>query len=79
MLCAKPLTEKNKWIISGMSALIFVLIASPFMFKITGYLFAFIGLETDKDGCPNSTGLFIHALVFAVLIRLAMIIPIDAK
>jgi hypothetical protein len=70
--CAKPLSEKNKWIASGISAVIFIIIASPFMFSLTGMLFSVVGIETEVDGCPNWLGLFIHAIVFTVLVRLAM-------
>ena len=65
-------SEKNKWIASGISAAIFIVIASPFMFRLTGIIFSVLGIETELDGCPNWLGLFIHAIVFAVLVRLSM-------
>lgn len=69
-------TETHKWIISLWSALLFLLIASPFMFKLTGSLFSLVGLETQQDGCPNLVGLCIHAFVFFLLTRLMMVVPL---
>jgi len=72
----KSLTESHKWMISLMSALLFLLIAAPFTYKLTGGLFENLGLEIEKGGCPNMTGLIIHAVVFAVLIRVMMLLPL---
>lgn len=71
---AKSLNEANKWIISLWSALLFLLIASPFMFKLTGTLFSKLGLKTEQNGCPNWWGLVIHTVVFAVLVRVMMVV-----
>jgi len=70
------ISELSKWMISFWSALLFLLIASPFMFKLTGGLFKSLGLKTQRNGCPNWIGLLIHAVVFALLIRLMMMIPL---
>jgi hypothetical protein len=71
----KELTEADKWSISFFSALLFILISSPFMFKLTGYIFSAIGLTIQDDGCPNCAGIIIHGIVFAILIKLSMLIP----
>ena len=69
------LTEANKWMISVWSALLFLLIASPFMFKVTNSIFSGLGMSTANGmGCPNWIGLILHAIVFAVLIRVMMLI-----
>jgi hypothetical protein len=73
--CKKPISEANKWMISLWSGLLFFLIASPFMFKLTGGIFSSAGLQIEKDGCPNLIGVGIHAVVFAILVRLMMLIP----
>jgi hypothetical protein len=72
----KPLGEGQKWMISLWSALLFLIIASPFMFKNTGWFFSKVGLKTQQGGCPNWWGLIIHAIVFALLIRVMMLIPL---
>lgn len=79
MVCAKPLTEQSKWYISGISSFIFLVIASPFMFELTGQFFDLLGIETRVNGNPNWLGLLIHAVLFGVLIRLSMFIPIREK
>ena len=75
--CKKPISEANKWIISLWSGLLFFLIAAPFMFKLTGSIFSSVGLQIEKDGCPNLIGVGIHAVVFAVLVRIMMLIPVN--
>ena len=73
--CKKPISEANKLMISLWSGLIFFLIAAPFMFKLTGGILSSAGLQIEKDGCPNLLGVGIHAVVFAILVRLIMLIP----
>lgn len=72
----KELNELQKWIISLWSALLFLFVASPLMFKITGSLFSKLGIKIQQNGCPNITGLIIHSIIFAVIIRLMMAIPL---
>lgn len=72
----KSLTELQKWTISFWSALLFLVIASPFMFRLTSIPLSFLNLTTQQNGCPNITGLVIHSIVFAVLVRLMMFIPV---
>jgi len=79
MGCVKPLTEQSKWYISAISSLIFAVIASPFMFELTGQLFDLLGIETEVNGNPNWLGLLIHAVLFGILIRLSMFIPISRR
>ncbi len=75
-MSSEELTESQKWIVSLMSALAFLLIASPFMYKITGGVTDAIGFSTSTDGCPNVYGLVLHAIVFAVIVRLLMFVPV---
>jgi len=72
----KSLSELQKWTISFWSALLFLLIASPFMFRLTSIPLSFLNLTTQQNGCPNLMGLVIHAIVFAVLVRIMMFIPV---
>jgi hypothetical protein len=73
------LTEGQKWIISLWTAILFILIASPLMFKLTGSVFQKLGLQTQQGGCPNWWGILIHAVVFALLIRLLMWVPLPGR
>lgn len=69
----------NKLLISLWSALLFIAIAAPFTFKLTGQLFSKLGLKTQTGGCPNMWGLLIHTVVFAVLVWVMMLIPLPGS
>ena len=75
----KEISETQKWMVSFWSGLLFLLIASPFMYKLTGSLFSMLNINIESDGCPNYVGLIIHALVFVLLVRLMMYIPMPGK
>lgn len=63
----------DKWIIAVLIGIIFAIIASPFMFRITNFFFKKLGFPTvDSNGVPNLFGLVLHAGVFIVVIRLLM-------
>jgi len=52
------------------SALVFFLLSNPETFKLTRQVFgAMIGTE---DGCPRAGGLFLHTLVFMIVLFLLM-------
>lgn len=68
----KPYTSKDKWIVSIMSGILFLLIASPFLYGVVNSLTSNFGLVTAVNGCPNITGLIIHSIVFVVIVRLLM-------
>ena len=70
------LTETQKWVISLYTALLFLLIASPLMFKITNSVTNLIGWETSENGCPNVGGLVLHSAVFLVLVRGLMLVQL---
>lgn len=65
-------TETQKWMISFWAALVFVIIASPFMFNLVDKIAQPIGMKVANNGCPTIFGLLLHAVVFAVIIRLMM-------
>lgn len=66
--------DASKWIYSLMAAVLFVLIASPFMFHVTqtliagplGYTFITV------NGMPTTLGLLVHGVVFGLIVRLMM-------
>jgi hypothetical protein len=59
----------QKLIATIWTTLIFLLISSQFMYKITNS----IGLQTlNKSGCPSVIGYILHSIVFAVLVFLSM-------
>lgn len=71
--CPKTTSDKDKWIISAMGGLLFVLVSSPFLYNVVNSLTSSLGFEiADSDGCPNTGGVVLHAAVFVLITRLFM-------
>ena len=70
--CNKPYTSKDKWIVSIIAGLLFLLIASPFLFNAVNSVTSSFGLIIANSGCPNLGGLLLHAIVFMLIVRLLM-------
>ena len=70
----KQLDNSGKWMISVWMIVLFIIIASPFMFKIVNQLVELVGLPSiaDGDGRPNMYGLVLHGIVFGILVRAMM-------
>jgi len=69
----KQLTSKDKWVIALLSGLLFLLVASPFLFNVVNGATSSFGMTiADHNGCPNLGGLMLHAIVFMLIIRLLM-------
>lgn len=71
----RNLTEGQKWLICLYSGLLFLLIASPYMYQLTNKVTSIAGFETSVNGCPNLYGLVLHGVVFLLLVRVLMLIP----
>lgn len=55
------------------SIIVFIIISLPFTYKLTDRLLGgFVGKLADHSGCPTGLGLFIHAIVFGVIIYALM-------
>lgn len=73
-------SEKNKWLLSLLLAALFIIVACPLTFRLTGFLTKSIGLTTSSDkGCPNWIGLLIHSVVFFLLARALLQLPLWGK
>jgi len=68
----KPYTNKDKWIVSITSGLLFMIISSPFLYTILNSATKLIGVTISRNGCPNLTGLVLHSVLFAVMVRFLM-------
>lgn len=79
MVNCKNLSERSKWVISLYMILLFLLIASPMMYKVTNKLTELIGWESSDDGCANWSGLLLHAIVFGLLVRAMMLIRLPGE
>lgn len=66
--------SSNKWIISVVSGILFLVIASPVSFSLSNTLFSRIfGINTIGPlGCPNIEGLILHAIIFILIARSMM-------
>lgn len=72
-MCDKPYTSNDKWTISIVSGLLFLVIASPYGFNLTNSVTRRLGLViADGQGCPNLAGILLHGIVFVLLLRLMM-------
>jgi hypothetical protein len=68
----KDLGESQKWLISLYIVIIFMVVGAPFMYKLTNYIFK----GSSSNGCPNFWGLILHGIVFGLLVRAAMFLPV---
>ena len=66
-------TNFDRWLISIIIATIFFILALPFIFGMTNKVTKVVGLNTiTENGTPSLLGVFIHAIIFLILIRLLM-------
>ncbi len=57
------------------SIIVFLIVSLPLTYKITNGLFGkILGKLADPSGCPTTLGLFIHAIVFGLIIYSLMLI-----
>lgn len=70
-------SNENKWLSSLYAALLFVVIANPLTFKLVNAVTSLVGLRIVEKGtgCPNAIGLVLHSVVFGLLTRAIMEIP----
>lgn len=66
-------TNSQKWLISLLSGIIFLIIASPIAYEFTAKVGSIINLDLSKDGCANFGGLIIHSVVFMLIVRIMML------
>ena len=61
--------SSDKWRYSIYSALVFLIISSPYTYTLVNKLVGKFVKISSPSGCPTSTGVFVHAIVFALIIR----------
>lgn len=72
-------SSTEKWNISLFSVLIFILVANPYTFRLTNRLLGpFVG-TIAINGCPTTFGLFVHSIVYLLLVRYSMDLNLDFK
>ena len=66
-------TNTDKWVTSLICGLLFMIIASPFLFVTVSSITEQFGLKiASTSGCPNTAGLIVHGMVFALISRMMM-------
>jgi len=66
-------SSSAKWRITLFSAFLFLLVVNPYTYKLTDKLLGgLVGKLAEGNGCPTSVGLFIHTIVYILLVRGSM-------
>jgi len=66
-------SSSQKWSISVFSAFIFLLVVSPFTYKLTQSIFGgLLGKVADSSGNPTTVGILLHTVVFMLIVRATM-------
>ncbi len=56
------------------AVIVFLLVSLPFTYKITnGLLGGLVGNLADSSGCPTGLGLFVHSIVFGLIVYALML------
>lgn len=61
--------SSDKWRYSIYSAIVFLIISSPYTYLLIDKLIGSFAKVSSPTGCPTLVGLFIHTAVFALIIR----------
>jgi len=69
--------KQQKWILSLIAGLLFMIISSPYFYGLTNYFtssfgFDIAGATKGWEGCPNLAGLIIHSILFVLIVRAIM-------
>ena len=74
-----PINDQKKWMISFISAVVFVIVSTPQTFKFTNDIFEkYFCIKTiDAFEKPTWSGILLHGLVFMIITRLLMNYPVD--
>lgn len=66
-------SSSMKWQITFFSAFLFLLVVNPYTYKLTERLLGgLVGKIAESNGCPTFLGLFIHTIVYILLVRGSM-------
>ena len=65
-------TSSQKWKITIFSAFLFLLVVNPYTYKLTQSLLGNLVGKIAVNGCPTTTGLLLHTVVYILLVRYSM-------
>jgi hypothetical protein len=66
------ISSGEKWSCSLYAVFLFVVISSPITYKFTNKLFYKLCKISNSSGAPTGCGLFLHAVLFLLLVRCSM-------
>lgn len=69
-------TWLDKWRYTLYTTLLFLIVVNPFTYRLVNSLLGSITKIADNTGCPTTKGMLIHAVVFTLLLRGVMELPI---
>ena len=61
--------SEDKWKYSLYSAIVFLLISSPYTYMLMNNILGSFVSISSSSGCPTMVGLLLHAIVFMLIIR----------
>jgi hypothetical protein len=67
------ITEKDKWVISIIGGILFLIVSMPSMYDLTNMVGKRMGIEYATKGGPTVAGLIVHTIVFILLFRLVLV------
>ena len=69
----KNLSNLNKWKYTIYTSIILFIIFNPYAYKLSNKIF---GNIINKNGCTRNIGLIIHIIIFTLVVRYIMDLPI---
>lgn len=69
----------EKWKISLFSLVIFVIVVNPITYSFTNRMLKPLVGPLVLNGCPTALGIFIHSLVYFLLVRFSMNLNLNFK
>lgn len=70
--CLGKPTSQDKWRYTLYTTLIFLVVVAPFTYLLVNSVLGSLLKVCDKNGCPTTAGLMLHALVFTLILRYMM-------
>lgn len=66
-------TRLEKWKYTLFTTVIFLVVINPVTYQLVNKLFRnLVGTICDSAGCPTTTGILVHTVIFTLLVRYTM-------
>ena len=70
--CEQLYDSVDKWGVSFLSGLIFMIVSSPYMYDLVSKLAQSFNLTITEDGVPTLLGLTVMSAIFTLIVRVLM-------